>query len=54
MEKQMLGERLDRVDGRAKVTGSAAYAADNKVQNAVYGFLVGSTIAKLTYETQTA
>lgn len=46
MEKQKLGERLDRVDGRAKVTGTATYAADHKVQNTVYGFLVGSTIAK--------
>jgi xanthine dehydrogenase YagR molybdenum-binding subunit len=46
MEKQKIGDRLDRVDGRAKVTGTAAYAADHKVQNVVYGFLVGSTIAK--------
>lgn len=37
---------IDRVDGKAKVTGSAAYAADHKMQNLVYGFLVGSTIAK--------
>ncbi len=37
---------MDRVDGRAKVTGSAAYAADHKMQNTVYGFLMGSTIAK--------
>jgi xanthine dehydrogenase YagR molybdenum-binding subunit len=38
--------RIDRVDGRAKVTGTATYAAEHKVQNKVYGFLVGSTIAK--------
>ena len=37
---------IDRVDGKAKVTGSAAYAADYKMQNIAYGFLVGSTIAK--------
>src|SRR5687768_11575325 len=37
---------IDRVDGKAKVTGSAAYAADHKMQNMAYGFLVGSTIAK--------
>jgi xanthine dehydrogenase YagR molybdenum-binding subunit len=37
---------IDRVDGRAKVTGSATYAAEYKVQNMAYGFLVGSTIAK--------
>ena len=37
---------IDRVDGRAKVTGTATYAADYKIQNAAYGFLVGSTIAR--------
>jgi xanthine dehydrogenase YagR molybdenum-binding subunit len=37
---------IDRVDGKAKVTGSAAYAADHKMQNTAYGFLVGSTVAK--------
>jgi xanthine dehydrogenase YagR molybdenum-binding subunit len=37
---------IGRVDGRAKVTGTAAYAADQKTQNTGYGFLVGSTIAK--------
>jgi xanthine dehydrogenase YagR molybdenum-binding subunit len=37
---------ISRVDGRAKVTGRATYAAEHKIQNTVYGFLVGSTIAK--------
>lgn len=37
---------IDRVDGRAKVTGSATYPAENKMQNTVFGFLVGSTVAK--------
>ena len=37
---------IDRVDGRAKVTGTATYAAEHKMQNMAYGFLVGSTIAK--------
>ncbi len=37
---------IDRVDARAKVTGSATYAADNKMQNMAFAFLVGSTIAK--------
>jgi xanthine dehydrogenase YagR molybdenum-binding subunit len=46
MEKEKAPDRIDRVDGRAKVTGSAAYAADHKIQNTVYGFLVGSTVAK--------
>src|SRR3982750_3234207 len=40
------GNPLNRVDGKAKVTGSATYAAEYKMQNMVYGFLVGSTVAK--------
>lgn len=42
--------RIDRVDGRAKVTGTATFAAEYKVQNMVYGFLVGSTVAKGRYQ----
>src|SRR5688572_21666186 len=37
---------IDRVDGKAKVTGSAIFAADNKLQDKLFGFLVGSTISK--------
>jgi xanthine dehydrogenase YagR molybdenum-binding subunit len=37
---------LDRVDGRAKVTGTAAYSGDYSFPNLCYGTLVGSTIAK--------
>jgi xanthine dehydrogenase YagR molybdenum-binding subunit len=37
---------IDRVGGKAKVTGTATFAAEYKVQNMAYGFLVGSTIAK--------
>jgi xanthine dehydrogenase YagR molybdenum-binding subunit len=39
-------DSISRVDGKAKVTGAATYAAEYKVQNIVYGFLVGSTVAK--------
>jgi xanthine dehydrogenase YagR molybdenum-binding subunit len=39
-------DRPDRVDGRAKVTGTATYAAEYKMQNIAFGFLVGSTVAK--------
>jgi xanthine dehydrogenase YagR molybdenum-binding subunit len=39
-------EPISRVDGRAKVTGSATYPAENKMQNMAFGFLVGSTVAK--------
>jgi len=37
---------LNRVDGRAKVTGAATYSAEYKTPGVVYGFLVGSTVAK--------
>lgn len=43
---QNKNEPIDRVDGKAKVTGAATYAAEYKMQNLVYGFLVGSTVAK--------
>ncbi len=36
---------LDRVDGRAKVTGSAKYAAEYDFPELAYGVMVGSTIA---------
>src|SRR5688572_8979590 len=39
-------EPIVRVDGRSKVTGKATYAAEHKMENIAYGFLVGSTIAK--------
>ncbi|OLY91876.1 xanthine dehydrogenase YagR molybdenum-binding subunit [Cnuella takakiae] len=37
---------IERVGGRAKVTGAALYTADQQFQNLAYGFLVGSTVAK--------
>jgi xanthine dehydrogenase YagR molybdenum-binding subunit len=42
------GKSIDRVDGRAKVTGGARYAADAPVQGFAYATLVQSTIAKGT------
>ena len=39
---------LDRVDGKAKVTGTARYAAEHQFPNLVYGVLVSSTIARGT------
>src|SRR5689334_3221940 len=38
----------DRVDGRAKVTGKADYAAEHQLPGLVYGVLTGSTIANGT------
>lgn len=41
-----IGKEVSRVDGVAKVTGKAKYAAEFKVPNIAYGFIVTSTIAK--------
>lgn len=43
-----IGKEMSRVDGIAKVTGKAKYAAEFKVPNLAYGFLVMSSIAKGT------
>ncbi|MGN9840431.1 xanthine dehydrogenase family protein molybdopterin-binding subunit [Nonomuraea sp. H19] len=42
----LVGQGVARVDGRAKVTGAARYAADNEVPGVLHGFLVMSTIAR--------
>ena len=39
---------LDRVDGKAKVTGTAKYAAEYNFPNLAYGIIAGSTIANGT------
>ena len=41
-------DELDRVDGRAKVTGTAQFAYEYNIPNVAYGVLVGSTITKGT------
>jgi xanthine dehydrogenase YagR molybdenum-binding subunit len=41
-----IGTATSRVDGRAKVTGAAKYAADYNVPGLLHGSLVTSTIAK--------
>lgn len=43
-----IGKEMSRVEGVAKVTGKAKYAAEFKVPNLAYGFLVMSDIAKGT------
>jgi xanthine dehydrogenase YagR molybdenum-binding subunit len=45
MNKDFIGEPLDRVDGRLKVTGAAKYSGEFKPANLAYGVLVPSTIA---------
>lgn len=41
----VVGQALDRVDGRAKVTGAARFAADADVRNVTYAALVQANIA---------
>src|SRR5262249_29777505 len=43
---QYIGTATSRVDGIAKVTGAAKYAADFNTPGLLYGWMVGSTIAK--------
>ena len=42
----MIGDPIDRVDGRAKVTGTATYANDTPVAGALYAVLATSRIAR--------
>src|SRR6476469_276101 len=41
-----LGKPTSRVDGRAKVTGAAKYAAEHNVPGLAHGAVVSSTIAR--------
>jgi xanthine dehydrogenase YagR molybdenum-binding subunit len=41
-----VGTPTSRIDGRAKVTGQAKYAAEFNIRGLAYGSVVGSTIAK--------
>src|SRR4051794_1540293 len=45
---KVVGKPFDRIDGRYKTTGTAPYAYErhDAAPNAVYGFVVGSAIAK--------
>jgi xanthine dehydrogenase YagR molybdenum-binding subunit len=45
-QTKILGKPIDRVDGRAKVTGQARYAADQPVKDLAYAVAFQSTIAK--------
>ena len=46
MTTNYIGQPISRVDGRAKVTGAAKYAAEYNVPNLAYGFVVSSAIAR--------
>jgi xanthine dehydrogenase YagR molybdenum-binding subunit len=42
----VVGQPLDRVDGRQKITGAATYAGDVRLPGLAYGVLVLSTVAR--------
>jgi xanthine dehydrogenase YagR molybdenum-binding subunit len=46
MNTEHIGKPISRVDGRAKVTGAAKYAAEYNVPDLVYGVVVSSAIAR--------
>jgi xanthine dehydrogenase YagR molybdenum-binding subunit len=46
MANEYVGQPLDRVDGRLKVTGGARYAAEFSAPGLLHGVLVQSTVAK--------
>ncbi len=46
MTMAYIGQPINRVDGHAKVTGAAKYAAEYQVPDLAYGFVVSSTIAR--------
>jgi xanthine dehydrogenase YagR molybdenum-binding subunit len=41
-----IGQPISRVDGHAKVTGGAKYAAEHNVPNLVHGYVVSSDVAR--------
>jgi xanthine dehydrogenase YagR molybdenum-binding subunit len=41
-----IGQPMNRVDGRLKVTGKATYTAEHKIEHLAYAVMVTSTIAK--------
>ncbi len=42
---KVVGEPMNRIDGKLKVTGAATYSTEYKIADAAYAVLVGSTIA---------
>src|ERR1700742_2447599 len=47
-KKALIGDSLNRVDGRLKVTGGATYSGEYKLPGLTYGVLVPATIASGT------
>src|SRR5437763_6917008 len=48
MPDTLIGQPIDRIDGKAKVTGAARYAGDMRAEHPAYGVIVTSTIGRGT------
>jgi xanthine dehydrogenase YagR molybdenum-binding subunit len=48
MTDTIIGQPIDRIDGKAKVTGAARYAGDQRAEQPAFGVIVTSTIGRGT------
>src|SRR6476659_3171184 len=48
MPDTIIGQPIDRVDGKAKVTGAARYAGDRRAEHPAVGVIVTSTVGRGT------
>ncbi|WP_299762081.1 xanthine dehydrogenase family protein molybdopterin-binding subunit [uncultured Pontibacter sp.] len=46
VEAPFVGDPMDRIDGRLKVTGTATYSAEYQLPEMAHAVLIGSTVAK--------
>ncbi|CAN5717489.1 xanthine dehydrogenase family protein molybdopterin-binding subunit [soil metagenome] len=46
MPDTIIGQPIDRIDGKAKVTGAARYAGDMRAEHPAFGVIVTSTIGR--------
>ena len=44
MATTVVGQRLSRVDARRKVTGTATYSAEHRLEGLLYGVIVNGTV----------
>ena len=49
MSIPLMGDGRDRVDGRAKVTGTARYASENNLPGLVHAVVVADTLEHATH-----
>jgi xanthine dehydrogenase YagR molybdenum-binding subunit len=48
MPDTIIGQPIDRIDGKAKVTGAARYAGDTRAEHPAFGVIVTSTVGRGT------